>query len=305
MSVTALCRRLFISTMDARSEQGHWLDRPLEVLSRVTSADRGWAGFSAALIRVAGGTSRPATLARHNVTMLVGAPLRTVARCDDTTDVRLQRPGEFDILPARSSVEWVDQGSSLFLAVGLEHALIATTALEMGLDPDRVGFIPRLTCRDPQIEHLLWALKAELESEAPHGRIYADSLGIALASQLLRRWSRVAREPPANGLPQRDLKRVLSYIREQLGAELTVAAIAEVAGVSPSYLNLRFKQSMGTSVHQYVLRKRVERAAELLARTQLSVCDIALQSGFANQSHMALRMRRVIGVTPGRLRAGR
>ena len=175
----------------------------------------------------------------------------------------------------------------------------------MGLDPDRVGFIPRLTCRDPQIEHLLWALKAELESEAPHGRIYADSLGIALASQLLRRWSRVAREPPANGLPQRDLKRVLSYIREQLGAELTVAAIAEVAGVSPSYLNLRFKQSMGTSVHQYVLRKRVERAAELLARTQLSVCDIALQSGFANQSHMALRMRRVIGVTPGRLRAGR
>jgi AraC family transcriptional regulator len=58
-------------------------------------------------------------------------------------------------------------------------------------------------------------------------------------------------------------------------------------------------------VHQYVLRKRVERAAELLARTQLSVCDIALQSGFANQSHMALRMRRVIGVTPGTLRAMR
>lgn len=291
--------------MDVRSEQGHWLDRPLEVLSRVSSADRGWAGVSASLIRVAGGTSRPTTLARHNVTMLVGPPLRTVARCDETMDQRLQRPGEFNILPARSSVEWVNQGSSLFLAVGLEHDLITRTALEMGLDPDRVGFIPRLTCRDPQIEHLLWALKAELESEAPHGRIYADSLGVALASQLLRRWSRTAREPLANGLPQRELKRVLSYVHERIGAELTVAMIAEVAGISPSHLNLRFKQSMGTSVHQYVLRKRVERAAELLARTQLPICDIALQSGFANQSHMALRMRRAIGVTPGRLRAAR
>ncbi|HEY1881694.1 MAG TPA: AraC family transcriptional regulator [Candidatus Cybelea sp.] len=291
--------------MDARSEQRYWLDRPLEVLSRVTSADRGWAGFSASLIRVAGGTSRPVTLARHNVTMLVGRPLRTVARCDETMDTRLQRPGEFDILPERSSVEWVDQGSSLFLAVGLQHDLIATTAIEMGLDPDRVGFIPQLTCRDPQIEHLLWALKAELESQAPHGRIYADSLGIALASQLLRRWSRASRERLAGGLPDRELKRVLSYIHEQLGAELTVATIAQVAGVSSSHLNVRFKQSMGTSVHQYVLRKRVERAAELLARTQLSICDIALQSGFANQSHMALLMRRFIGVTPGRLRAAR
>ncbi|HEX3370844.1 MAG TPA: AraC family transcriptional regulator [Candidatus Cybelea sp.] len=291
--------------MDARSEQGRWLDRPLEVLSRVSSADRGWAGFSASLIHVAGGTSMPATLARHNVTMLVGQPLRTVARCDETMDARLQRPGEFDILPARSSVEWVDQGSSLFLAVGLQDDLIATTAIEMGLDPDRVGFVPQLTCRDPQIEHLLWALKAELESQAPYGRIYADSLGIALASQLLRRWSRVAREPLAAGLPDRELKRVLSYIHEQLGAGLTVATVANVAGVSPSHLNVRFKQSMGTSVHQYILRKRVERAAELLARTQLSICDVALQSGFANQSHMALLMRRFIGVTPGRLRAAR
>ena len=117
--------------------------------------------------------------------------------------------------------------------------------------------------------------------------------------------ARTAREPLANGLPQRELKRVLSYVHERIGAELTVAMIAEVAGISPSHLNLRFKQSMGTSVHQYVLRKRVERAAELLARTQLPICDIALQSGFANQSHMALRMRRAIGVTPGRLRAAR
>ncbi|HEY2474542.1 MAG TPA: AraC family transcriptional regulator [Candidatus Cybelea sp.] len=305
MSVAPLCRRLFISTMDARSEQGQWLDRPMTELSRVSSADRGWA-FAASLIRVAGGVSRPTVLARHNVTMLVGPALPTVARCDDTMAARLQRPGEFDILPASSSVTWVDQGDdSLFLAVGLEHELVRTTAFEMGLDPRRVSFTPRLTCRDPQIEHLLWALKAELESEVPYGRIYADSLGVALASQLLRRWWHLAPKTLANGLSDRDLKRVLAYIRDRLGAELTLAEIAEVANVSLSHFNVRFRQSMGTSVHQYVMRKRVERAAELLTRTQLPICDIALQAGFANQSHLALRMRRQIGLSPKALRQAR
>ncbi|MFZ0682728.1 MAG: hypothetical protein WAM84_07610, partial [Candidatus Cybelea sp.] len=140
MSVTPLCRKLFISTMDAQINSSYWLDRPLEVLSRVSSRDRGWAGFQASLIRVAGGSSQPAVLARHNVTMLVGPPLPTVAKCDDAIDARLQSAGVFDVLPASSPVAWVDRGSSLFLAVGLERELLRRTALEMSIDPDRVRF---------------------------------------------------------------------------------------------------------------------------------------------------------------------
>jgi AraC family transcriptional regulator len=291
--------------MDARVDAGHWFDRPLEVLSRVSSLDRGWTGFRASIVRVAGGSSEPAVLARHNVTMLVGAPLPTVAKCDDVMDARLQAPGEFDVLPASSSVAWVDQGSSLFLAVGLEHELVRRTALEMGLDPDRVAFTPRLTCRDPQIEHLLWALKAELEVDEPLGRLYADSLGVALAAQLLRRWSDAQSKRLPGRLTNTQLKRVLSYIHDRLAGSLTLIEIAEIANVSPSHFNLLFKQSVGMPVHRYVMRRRVERAAELLTRTQLPLCDIALKAGFANQSHMALRMRRAIGVTPKELREAR
>jgi AraC family transcriptional regulator len=305
MSVTTFCRKLFIATMDAREEANYWLDRPLEVLSRVSSLDRGWAGFQASLIRVAGGTSQPTVLARHNVTMLVGSPLATVAECDGVRAARFQSPGVFDVLPASSSVAWVDQGSSLFLAVGLEHELIRKTALEMSIDPDRVAFAPRLTCRDPQIEHLLWALKAELEVDEPSGRLYADSLGIALASQLLRRWSHAQPKHLSGKLTKAQLKRVLSYIHERLADDLTLQEVAGVANISLSHFNLLFKQSVGIPVHQYVLRKRVERAVELLMRTQMPLCDIALKAGFANQSHMALRVRRSIGVTPKELREAR
>lgn len=290
MSVTPLCRRVFIWTM------------PLEVLSRVGSEDRGWCGFSAALVEVAGGTSEPVPLARHNVTMLVSSPLTTTVTCDDASATRVQQPGNFDILPARSSVAWTDDGYSLFLAVGLEHAFVRATAGDMGVDPDRLAFMHRLTCRDPKIEYLLWALKAELEQEQPFGRIYADALGVALASQLVRRWS--ASEPKAvtGGLPQRTLKRTLAYIEERLASDLTLHEIAGQAGLGASRFGELFKRATGVSVHRYVIRRRVERAVELITRTRLPLCEVALQAGFANQSHMALAVRRSLGVTPKRLR---
>jgi AraC family transcriptional regulator len=103
-------------------------------------------------------------------------------------------------------------------------------------------------------------------------------------------------------LPPRKLERVLAYVRERLGGDLTLSELATVAGLSPSRFKALFRQSMGVSVHQYVLRRRIERAAELLTRTRAPLCDVALQAGFANQSHMAAMMRRSLGVTPKALR---
>ncbi|MFY9718770.1 MAG: AraC family transcriptional regulator [Candidatus Cybelea sp.] len=288
-----------MQAMEAHGESS-WLDRHQEVLSRTS---RQWNGFRASVMDVAGGITEPVWLARHNVTMLAGAPLPTAATCDGVTDSRFQTPGEFDVFPAGSSVTWFDQGNSKFLAVGLEHELIYRTALEMNLEPDRVAIAPRLTCRDPQIEHLLWALKAELEEDSPLGALYADSVGVALASQLLRRWSRGRAKPAGAKLTKAQLTRVLSYIHERIAGELTLVEIAGVANVSPSHFNVLFKRSVGTPVHRYVMRKRVERAVELLTRTQLPLCDVALRAGFANQSHLALRMRRTLGLTPKALRA--
>ncbi len=279
-----------------------WLERPLQVLSRINSAARGWSGFSAALVEVAGGTSQPVALARHNVTMLVSSPLTTTVRCDDGSATRVQQPGNFDILPVHSSVTWTDGGYSLFVAVGLEHYFVRETASEMGTDPDRLDFTYRLTCRDPKIEYLLWALKAELEQDQPFGRVYADSLGVALASQLVRRWTAVSQRAPGGGLPQRTLKRTFAYIDERIADDLALHQIAAQAGLGASRFAELFKRTTGIPVHRYVVRRRVERAVELITHTRLPLCEVALQAGFANQSHMALAVRRSIGMTPKRLR---
>ncbi len=287
--------------MEARSE-AQWEERPLRELSRLTAVDRGWAGLNAVLVGVAGGVSRRVLLARHNITMLVSPPLSTTAMCDEVAETRVQVPGAFDVLPAGSSVSWIDRGRSLFFGAGVEHELVRQTAMSMAIDPDRFRCTPQLTCRDPRIEHLLWALKIELETDEPNGRLYAESLGAALATQLVRRWASSTPTFVRGGLPKRKLTRVLAYIHERLSHDLSLTEIAEAAGISPSHFKVLFKQSLGVPVHRYVMRKRVERAAELLTRTDAELCDVALQAGFCNQSHMTWSMRRTIGVTPKALR---
>ena len=235
--------------------------------------------------------------------MLVGPPLRTTARCDELSVSRDQEPGSFDVLPPRSLVSWVDEGSTVYLSVEMDCHLLRKTAFEMGFNPNQLETCPRLTCRDPRIEHILLALKAELESDVPTDRLYPESLGLALAAQLVRQSARSAAATTQNGnIAPRRLRLVIDHIEERLPNDLSLADLSEVAGVSPSYLNLLFKESMGVSVHQYVMRRRVERAANLVQRSKDSFSDIAAKAGFANQSHMARSLRRSLGVTPKELR---
>ena len=103
-------------------------------------------------------------------------------------------------------------------------------------------------------------------------------------------------------MPSRKLKDVLRFIDEHLGEDLSLGRIARVAGVSGSHLNVLFGAAVGYSIHQYVIRRRVDRAAWLLEESRLPVSQIALETGFAHQSHLALHMRRIMGTTPRKLR---
>jgi AraC family transcriptional regulator len=75
--------------------------------------------------------------------------------------------------------------------------------------------------------------------------------------------------------------------------------LSAIASLSPSHLKLQFKRATGMAVHEYVIRRRVERARTLLAESDMPIGLVALEAGFAHQSHLARAMRRVLGVTPG------
>ena len=91
-------------------------------------------------------------------------------------------------------------------------------------------------------------------------------------------------------------------MNDNLGEKLSLEAIAGVAGISPSHFVALFRQSTGSAPHQYVLTQRIEKAKQLLTQTKLPVSEIAVRTGFADQSHFTRVLRDRTGLTPRQLR---
>lgn len=235
-----------------------------------------------------------AAAADHHVSVLAGPPVRISCRPSGLRCVR--KPGEINVIPAGSSDAWFEDDASDVVELRLPASLVRLAAEEMGLDPDRAGIEPRCHVRDPRIEHIAWALAAEHRESSPNGLVYRESLGMALAVHLLGH-HRAPAQP--RGLSRTQVTRITEYIEAHLGEDVTLPRLARVTGVSASHLRVLFKRSVGIPVHAYVIQRRVERARDLLLRGDLPASEIALEAGFAHQSHMARCMRRVLGVTPG------
>lgn len=265
---------------------------------RASSAGRSWNGLDAALFDTSGGRVEFPEAARYNVGMHVGHPVMATCQSDGPILRRLQTQGDIDIIPLGYPAAWEDAGPATILSISLTPSLVRTAAESMELNPDTLTIVPHFQLRDAKIEHLAWAIKAELEAADQNDRLYAEGLGLALAVHLVRRYSGLRPKGRSRGLPKRRLQHIIDYINEHLASDLTLGELAAVSGISASHFKSLFKQSMGLPVHQYVIKCRVDHAMELLATKKLTLSDVALQAGFSDQSHMARCMRKVAGVTP-------
>jgi AraC family transcriptional regulator len=146
--------------------------------------------------------------------------------------------------------------------------------------------------------------RKELSEGGIGGRLYAESLGTALAVHLLRQYgtSPRARVIHKGGLASRPLQRVIDYINEHLQDELSLAELARTAKLSPHHFATAFKASTGISPHQYVIKRRLDRARDLLRRNEHSISEIAYAVGFSSQSHLTANFRRTTGLTPRKFR---
>lgn len=228
----------------------------------------------------------------HRIRIHAGPPLRSACRRSQFVYTR----GDVDIHPANGAADrWTEADPSELLMLRLTPALLRRAAEDLGMDPDRAGLEERHQLRDPKIEHIAWALDGA-RADGASDRLYIESLGLALAVHLLGSYRAIA--PVVHGLSREQLGRVTDYIESHLDRDLSLARIAGVAGVGATQLKTLFRRSVGVPVHAYVVQRRVERAKALLLRGDLPASQIALDAGFAHQSHMARCMQRVLGMTP-------
>lgn len=235
----------------------------------------------------------------HILSMHAGEPVSVDCACDDTSYRGVQLRGRIDLTPAGARARWEDTAETPVVVVAVSPALLSRNGRELGIDSDRLNLTPRFQACDPQLEHMIWALASIADAGAQAEPLIADSLARAVIFRLISTYAGV-RVPrgPQQGLSPRQKRRVIEYIESALADRINLADIAEVAGVSVSHLKVLFKRSMGQSVHQYLIERRVEHAASLIKDDAASLSEIAAAAGFSHQSHMARCMRRVMGVNP-------
>ena len=103
-------------------------------------------------------------------------------------------------------------------------------------------------------------------------------------------------------LDSRQLQTVQAFIDGNLSEKLTLSEISREVHLSASYLAPRFKATTGDSVHQYVMRRRLERARELVQVSGWSITEIAAAVGFTDHSHLTRSYKMRFGTSPRQIR---
>lgn len=113
--------------------------------------------------------------------------------------------------------------------------------------------------------------------------------------------------PPAarQGLAPWQLRRVLAYIEANLEKPIRNKELAAIARLSAFHFNVAFRNSVGDSPHEYIIRRRIERAQGLMLSTDASLSDIATDCGLADQAHLTRLFRRAVGESPAAWRRAR
>ncbi len=94
----------------------------------------------------------------------------------------------------------------------------------------------------------------------------------------------------------------LRFIRENASGGIQVRDLLPQVHVSRTTLDLRFRQALGRTPHDEILRVKLERACDLLAQTQLKTLAVAEKAGFRHLEYMGVVFRRKLGLTPGQYR---
>jgi AraC family transcriptional regulator len=154
---------------------------------------------------------------------------------------------------------------------------------------------------------LLSAMRDEVANGAGTGRLYGESLSLALMSYVVDRIP-ASRLRLRGSCSEARLRRLTKYIRERLGEDLTLTELAAFVQLGPRQFSEAFRSAFGTAPHRYVLNQRLDEAARRLGSSSVAIAELALSLGFSSQSHFAAAFRKRFGETPrqyARSRRGR
>ncbi len=210
-------------------------------------------------------------------------------------------PGQTLLVPPRCATRWRLSG-------GVDIAVFYFTAPTQGASGRFVELAAAaaapLQFFDALVSETMQQIFHELHRGMDCDHQYAGKLADVMLEQACR--ALVADQTDKRFLPRHAhfhrLQKVLSYIGEHPGEDLSIKMLAHLAGVSQTHFRQMFQEATGQPAHRYVLAKRLEKARKLLAGSSMPVAAVAVACGFSSQSHLTVRFNAAYAITPAAYR---
>lgn len=245
---------------------------------------------------------------------LIALQLRPCEDFDLYADGRLIRPRSFD----PGAIAIFDLRTTLatdlrdpFHAIDLFLPLEALNAISDELSTARLDDLRHtlgVAVTDTTLRDLLLSMRPALAAPREHtSPLFVDHVARAVAVHVAHRYGGLAvrRRVERGGLGPRQARRAKELLNANLSGRILLTDLAEACNLSVRQFTRAFRQTTGMAPHQWLVRRRVERAQELLSRTVHHLSTVASDCGFADQSHFTRVFTRQVGMTPAEWRRTR
>ncbi len=187
----------------------------------------------------------------------------------------------------------------------ISPTLMAKTASEaFDRDAESVELHDLLRIEDPVLTWIGDRMVQEVSEGGPGGRLCYDALALQASVHLLRKYASVEFKMPCSQGRFRPAhaRLIEDYIEQNMSRNITLEELANICNCTPVQFARKFRQHYGMRPHAYMLGRKVERACQHLRKDRLALKEIALLSGFSDQSHLNRAFRRHINITPAQYR---
>ena len=259
----------------------------------------GESGVSVVSLRYKGGAHFSACLRQHLIAFV--SKTRIECRLSGRALYHKAHEGSLAICPAGLATSADTDQDLNALLVAIRPDRFALAAAEDGkLDAQLIG---RLCGHDQTLLDLAGVLARETKEGYPSGTLYWNETASRFVDILAARYATGTRAKRNAPLTTDILNRLKEFVFEHLDEPLDVAALARMTHRSQFHFSRAFTRSVGVSPHRYVVHLRLRRAVEMVQDRKFGLAEIAVRTGFADQSHLTRWVQRVHGVSPTQIMA--
>lgn len=210
--------------------------------------------------------------------------------------INLINPGEVHTGQAESDMGWD------YRAIYLEVPLIKSIISKLGWSKIELPYFSVTILRDDYLQQLLYQFVEALGNRYVD-RLELDSLMLRFFAELFHRYSKNKYEATKIGIEKTSVMKAIDYLHDHYKSDISIDELANFVNLSPYYLIRVFHRELGIAPYGYLLNIRLLKAKSALRGTK-TITEVAVETGFYDQSHFTKSFKRVFGVTPGQYKMG-